>query len=256
MGENNLIFKNMEMQLLKKVIIRGKIKTLTGLHIGGSNNTVQIGGVDTAVVRNPIDNKPYIPGSSLKGKMRCLLEQSLGVFGKRINDKVQHPASDFTSGEKAIPVLRLFGTASGDDNNIPSRIIVRDCELIDDDFKIRDNTNTDLPYTEAKTEITIDRITAAAIPRQIERVPAGIEFSLDIVVNIFSDDVEKEMMELVYNGMRLLQDDYLGGKGSRGSGQVKFIVEKVIERSSNFYLENMHEAEKEYTSVVLPAELK
>lgn len=247
----------MEKKLAKKVLISGKIKTLTGLHIGGSNNTIQIGGLDNSIIRNPLDNKPYIPGSSLKGKIRSLLEQSLGVAGtKKMGGKVEHGPTDKNSGKEAIPILNLFGMASGDDDNIPSKIIVRDCNILDEDGKLLENQATDLPYTEAKTEIVLDRITAAASPRQLERVPAGVEFSLNLVVNVFEDDNEKEMLNLVFNGMRLLQDDYLGGSGSRGSGQVAFGIEKVIERGAGFYAENDVSKEKEYTEVPVPAELK
>lgn len=239
-------------QLTKKILISGKIEVLTGLHIGGSNTTLQIGGVDAAVVRNPLNNQPYIPGSSLKGKMRTLLEQSTGEIGGPQGGKIEHGPS------KDGKVARLFGQIESNSSsgyNIPSRIIVRDGNLLNA-TKWLENKNFDLPYTESKTEIVMDRITAAATPRQLERVPAGMEFTLNIAINIFSDSNEKEMMELVYNGMRLLQDDYLGGKGSRGSGQIKFHVEKVIERPASFYTENKTETEKTYTQVQLPEDLK
>ena len=241
----------------KKVLISGKIKTLTGLHIGGSNNTIQIGGLDNSIIRNPLDNKPYIPGSSLKGKIRCLLEQSLGVAGTvEMGGNVRYGPTDKDSGKAAKPILNLFGMASGDDDNIPSKLIVRDGNIIDPGNILLENKATDLPYTEAKTEIVLDRITAAAVPRPLERVPAGVEFTLNLVVNIFEEDNEKEMLNLVFNGMRLLQDDYLGGSGSRGSGQIAFGVEKVIERGAGFYTENDVSKEKEYTEVPVPTELK
>ncbi len=238
--------------LVKKILIKGTVKTITGLHIGGSNNTLQIGGLDNSVIRNPIDNKPYIPGSSLKGKIRCLLEQSLGVAGTQRMGKVEHGATDKNSGVKATPILNLFGTASGDNDNIPSKLIVRDCTLLTDESLF---IKADLPYTESKTEIVVDRITAAAMPRQIERVPAGAEFSFEMVVNIFDQDNEKEMIDLVTNGMRILQDDYLGGKGSRGSGQIKFSILEMKERKAEFYNRNDATAEKKY-DYVIPNDLK
>ncbi len=246
----------MEKKLTKKVLISGKIITLTGLHIGGSNTSIQIGGLDNSIIRNPLDKKPYIPGSSLKGKMRCLLEQSIGVAGTvRMGGKIQHGPTDKQSGDKAMPVLNLFGMASGDDDNIPSKLIVRDCHIIDVDEKLFNNQATDLPYTEAKTEIVLDRITAAAVPRQLERVPAGVEFTLNMVVNIYEGDNEVEMLNLVFNGMRLLQDDYLGGSGSRGSGQISFNIEEVFERGAAFYAANDVSSQKEYTEVEVPGEL-
>lgn len=247
----------MEKKLSKKILIKGKIKTVTGLHIGGSNTSIQIGGLDNPIIRNPLDNKPYIPGSSLKGKIRCLLEQSIGVAGTiSMGGKIQYGPTDLNSGPKAKPILNLFGVASGDNNNIPSKFIVRDCNIIDENDELLKNRATDLPYTEAKPEIVLDRITAAANPRQLERVPAGVEFSLDLVVNIFDGDKEEEMMNLVFNGMRLLQDDYLGGSGSRGSGQIAFEIEEVIEREAAFYAENNMSLERTYTKVAIPLELQ
>lgn len=147
-------------KLVKKVIYTGTITLKTGLHIGGTNAALNIGGPDKFVVRNPINNVPYIPGSSLKGKMRALVEIAKGCTsdGKASND----PES--ISGE-------LFGVATGNDKNRPSRLIVRDAELDLSQPEMFDNT--DLPYTESKTEVAIDRITAKANPRTFERLPAG-----------------------------------------------------------------------------------
>ncbi len=246
----------MKKQLIKKVLISGNIKTLTGIHIGGSNDTIQIGGLDNSIIRNPVDNKPYIPGSSLKGKIRCLLEQSVGVAGtKSMGKNIKYGPTDKGSGESAKPILNLFGMASGDDDNIPSKFIVRDCNIIDDGEQLLKNQSTDLPYTEAKTEVVIDRVTAAAVPRQLERIPSGVYFSFNLVVNVFEEDDEDEMLNMVFNGMRLLQDDYLGGSGSRGSGQIAFDIKKIIEREAAFYSENDKSKEKEYTKVPVPDEL-
>ena len=61
------------MKLEKKIIISGKIIAESGIMIGGNNTAFEIGGTDKQVVRNPINKMPYVPGSSLKGKMRSLL---------------------------------------------------------------------------------------------------------------------------------------------------------------------------------------
>ena len=116
----------------------------------------------------------------------------------------------------------LFGTVgkSEKEDNHPSRLIVRDAEM--------DMTNadmlkdTDLPYTESKTEVTIDRITAKAMPRTIERVPAGVSFNVNMVINIFDGEDESKLLKTLNDAMALLEDDYLGGNGSRGYGQVEF----------------------------------
>ncbi|MEM4313645.1 MAG: type III-A CRISPR-associated RAMP protein Csm3, partial [Thermoplasmata archaeon] len=100
--------------------------------------------------------------------------------------------------------------------------------------ELLNNRNTDLPYTEAKTEVVIDRIKGTATPRQIERVPAGVEFEFEIIFNVWnsvSNEMfvgEEEGLGILSKGMGLLEMDYLGGKGSRGSGHIKFIVNKVI----------------------------
>ncbi len=214
-------------QLEKKIVVKGKIKTLTGLHIGGSNQTIQIGGIDSSVVRNPITNRPYIPGSSLKGKIRSLLEINEGKFGPGLGSEVkQGPTVDHN-----LEIVKLFGNAEKN-GTIPSKIIFRDCDIYDPDDKILNNTHTDLPYTEAKTEIVVDRITAKATPRQIERVPAGVEFTFEVVINVFNNDEGNRHLDLLIKGMKLLENDYLGGKGSRGSGQIKFKIEEV------FYTDN------------------
>ncbi|MCS7028719.1 MAG: type III-A CRISPR-associated RAMP protein Csm3 [Bacteroidia bacterium] len=236
--------------LKKKIIIRGKIKALTGLHIGGSNTALSIGGVDVFVVRNPLTNKPYIPGSSIKGKMRCLLEQLDGISEEKNPRQGQHIKYGPSKKGK---IAHIFGNSDNDDP-VPSKIIVRDGDLLDEKQEILKNKFTDLPYTEAKTEVVIDRKTAKATPRTIERVPAGAEFSLNIVVNVLEGDNEQENLRIIFNGLRLIQDDYLGGKGSRGCGQVQFYIESIKERSKEFYLDTA--PEKDYTEVPIPADLK
>ena len=227
----------MEYQLKKKIIIKGKIKTLTGLHIGGTNTAMGIGGPDSLVVRNPIDNKPYIPGSSLKGKLRAMLDIADGTIKEENMGEVKNG----TTQNPQDASVRLFGNAptkkdvdeKGEQyKQFPSRVIFRDCKIVssEDIFK-----NTDLPFTESKTEVVIDRITAKAMPRQLERVPAGAEFELNMVLNVFENDNEKDQIKNLERAMKLLQDDYLGGSGSRGYGQIKFIVEDVLERDMEFY---------------------
>jgi CRISPR-associated protein Csm3 len=215
-------------KLTKKIIVTGKIIAQTGLQIGGTNSAMSIGGPDKTVIRNPITNEPYIPGSSLKGKMRSLIEISYGYIREVNMGNVHYGPDDNFEHISA----KLFGSTNKDtEKQRPSRIIVRDGKLLNPE-KLQ---NTELPFTESKTEVIIDRITSAAMPRQFERVPAGAEFDLNIVLNIFEKDNEKELIEHVFKGLQLVQDDYLGGSGSRGSGQVKFKVEKVIQRTAEFY---------------------
>ena len=223
--------KSKQYNLSKKILIRGKIVIKTGLHIGGTNNSLGIGDMDNAVVRNPVSNEPYIPGSSLKGKMRSLLELAYGYVKSKSMGNVKFVGND----DPNLITTRLFGSARGDEKQRPSRIIVRDGELLNGD----DLSNTELLYTEGKTEVVIDRITSAAMPRQLERVPAGAEFALNIVLNIMEEDNQSDEEELItqlFKSLLMVQDDYLGGSGSRGSGQVEFTIEKIEERTADFYV--------------------
>lgn len=199
-------------QLVKKIKINTSITLITGLHIGGNSENVEIGGIDNPVVKLASKGDvPYIPGSSLKGKMRCLLEQAAGAPQVGLDKKVNN----------------LFGITESRVNNTsnqPSKIIVRDAMLSNDSKKmLLDCDNLDMPYTENKFENVIDRVKGIAQhPRQTERVPAGAEFNAEFIINVWDDDDEQELMALFEKGIRLLENDYLGGSGSRGYGQIKF----------------------------------
>ena len=208
-------------QLVKKIKINTSITLITGLHIGGSSENVEIGGIDNPVIKLASKGDvPYIPGSSLKGKIRCLLEQAAGAPKVGLDAKVNN----------------LFGITESKSNNTdnqPSKIIVRDAMLSEDSQKmLLDCNNLDMPYTENKFENTIDRVKGIAQhPRQTERVPAGAEFNAEFILNIWDDDDEQEIMSLFEKGIRLLENDYLGGSGSRGYGQIKFGEMKKTELS-------------------------
>lgn len=202
-------------QLVKKIKINTTIELLTGLHIGGSSDNVEIGGIDNPVIKIATkDNQPYIPGSSLKGKMRCLLEQIAGS----------------TEVGNNVEVNNLFGSTEKKKNGevvikgVPSKLIVRDAMLqaqSANDLSTCDNL--DMPYTEGKWENRIDRVKGTASdPRQMERIPAGVFFDVEFVVNVWDDDKEKDLLDLLQKGINALENDYLGGSGSRGYGQIKF----------------------------------
>lgn len=209
-------------KLLKKIVYTGTISIKTGLHIGGTNAALNIGGPDKFVVRNPINNIPYIPGSSLKGKMRALVEIYNGCVSER--DGKVGPSNDPNSISGA-----LFGVSSDSQNSHPSRLILRDAEL---DESACNFNNTDLPYTESKTEVNIDRVTAIANPRTFERVPAGAKFNFSMILNIFEGENEENLKGTLDQAIKLLEDDYLGGQGSRGYGQIKF--ENIKEESKTY----------------------
>ncbi|MCR5191973.1 MAG: type III-A CRISPR-associated RAMP protein Csm3 [Bacteroidales bacterium] len=213
-------------KLIKKIRIETTIRLKTGLHIGGSKENVEIGGVDLPVIKLAANEQmPYIPGSSLKGKMRCLLEQSMGSANVGGNEKVN----------------KLFGITKGrSDAPIPSRLIVRDAMMSEKSVEMLKNcSDLDMVFTEVKFENTINRSTGVAKdPRQIERVPAGVEFNVVFIVNIWDDEdvSEADQIALLKKGVKLLENDYLGGCGSRGYGQVEFLdwKETVLSDDNNW----------------------
>ena len=202
-----------------KFIITGKIKVLTGLHIGTSGDFSAIGAVDNIVIRDTVTNKPIIPGSSLKGKMRYLLSRA------KYNSTLTMPNIKKESDD----IKRLFGAS---EPVVLSRLQFCDMLLREKDYG-RD-VEFDLPYTEIKYENTIDRGTCVANPRQQERVPAGSEFDFRLIYNIENtENMEEEVkcdFENILLMFELLEDDYLGGHGTRGYGRVKFEDLKLIEK--------------------------
>jgi len=238
-----------ELRLQGKYIIQGKIKVLTGLHIGGPTTGLNIGGVDNIVIKDA-KGKPYIPGSSLKGKMRSLLEKSEGLAGDGqrvwvVKDKVSIHMCD----DSKCKVCNIFGRTSGEHitvkgerltihNVTPSRLIVRDVFLSSESIE-KFEGKLDLEWTEVKWENTIDRVTSQANPRQTERVPAGAIFGDDeepfeMIYNVF-DDADKENLRWVFKALKLLEEDYLGGSGTRGYGKIRFENLKVFWNSSEDY---------------------
>ncbi len=205
----------MSNKLIKKINIKSEVEIISGLHIGDSSDNVEIGGVDNPIVRKTIDNVPYIPGSSIKGKIRSLLEQIAGSAEVGGNNEINN----------------LFGFAS---DNMPSKIIVRDAYMKDESIKeLSASEYTDLPFAEIKFENVIDRVKGTAQhPRQMERVPAGVKFNVNFVINVWDTDGDGSILIALLNkGIKALENDYLGGSGSRGYGQVKFgeLKQEVID---------------------------
>lgn len=201
-----------------KLVIEGTIVLKTGMHIGGSSDFSAIGAVDSPVVRDTLTRLPLIPGSSLKGKMRYLLAKELnnGIFVKEPNNDQDE-------------ILRLFGSSEKDK--------IRRARLKFNDIKLSNLAELEtfnVSSTEVKFENTIDRKTAVANPRQIERVIAGSKFDFEIFYNLDDiKEVEKDF-ENIKQGFDLLEFDYLGGHGTRGSGRIAFENLSVITAVGNF----------------------
>lgn len=191
-----------------KIQITGKIEVVTGMHIGGSSAFAAIGAVDSPVIKDVRTNLPMIPGSSLKGKMRTLLAKTYNGNGKM-------PAKPDDDDER---LIRLFGSAKKERLK-RSRIIISDMVMCNDK-ELREQGLESM--TEVKFENSINRLTAVANPRQIERAVRGSQFDIDFIYEVEEENEIVEDFETLSQGMKLLQYDYLGGHGSRGYGKVKF----------------------------------
>ena len=223
-------------QLQGRIFLQGNIKALTGLHIGGNSGELDIGGIDNTVIRNAYNRQPYIPGSSVRGKMRSMLDRHFNnALEKRVGRDVFVHECEKPNDYKECQVCQVFGVAPQKNmrgKTMPGRLIVRDTFLTPESLDALDKADTDTDYTEIKTEVAIDRITSAATPRQQERVPAGTTFGpFQIVHSLYTlhgsetdNQINDELayFDTVLKGMELLEDDYLGGSGSRGSGQIEF----------------------------------
>lgn len=225
-------------QLFGRIFITCNIKAMTGLHIGGSSTGLEIGGVDNPVIVDALTDTPYIPGSSLRGKMRSQLEKTLGLrqnnrVGKATIHTCKTPAEyDANNG---CPVCHIFGVPGETDATGSTLLLVRDVMMTETTRQELIHAHTDLTYTELKTEVAIDRVTSAAAPRNIERVPAGAIFGpAELVFAVYTDSDFNRFRHVV-DGLQLLEDDYLGGSGSRGSGKIKFENLKISARSSRQY---------------------
>lgn len=193
--------------MFTKIQITGKIEVVTGMHIGGSSAFAAIGAVDSPIVKDARTKLPMIPGSSFKGKMRTLLAK---VYNENLANKPDDDAPCLT---------RLFGSAKKDQVK-RSRVLIADM-IMSNAQELRNQGLQSL--TEVKFENTINRVNAVATPRQIERAIRGSVFDLDIIYEAEEEKEIVEDMEILANGFRLLQYDYLGGNGSRGYGKVKFL---------------------------------
>ena len=247
-----------------RVFVQGNVRAVTGLHIGGAAGALEIGGVDSPVIRSPLDNQPYIPGSSLRGKMRSLTERLYGseqnffvnrARGKEVlvhtcqagnppktlDDKEADKAAlekwraEYEEKFNQCPVCSVFGVTGDEPVPHPTSLVVRDAHLSQTSADKLEKAQTDFPYTEIKWEATIDRVTSAATPRQIERVPAGAVFDgFELVYNIY-DEPGRDHFPGVLKALQLVEEDYLGGLGSRGGGKVQFLLTGVYARLGTDY---------------------
>ena len=209
------------------------IRTLTadlilesGLHIGAGDSEIHIGGIDNPVIKHPVSGEPYIPGSSLKGKIRSLLEWKSGAVQEDPLGKKEYDRSEGAQQTAVKHILQLFGI-SGDTQDEGfqkeighTRLAFWDCPL--DETYAQEQRDNDRLYTEAKSENRINRISGEAKdPRQTERVPAGAKFRFKLTLKQYDGD-DDTLLNTLLTGLKLLEWDSLGGSGSRGYGKVRF----------------------------------
>ena len=216
-------------QLTGITTISATLELVTGLRIGAGDSEMHIGGVDNTVIKHPHTQSPYIPGSSLKGKMRSLLEWRSGAVQEKPIGKDAITAANDQTRPEVVRILQLFGIGGGEleDNKPlaleigPTRISFWDCSLNADwEAQIREDN---FSLTEVKSENSINRISGVALnPRFTERVPAGAQFDFRLSVKKLAGD-GPELLDTVLQGLKLLELDSVGGSGSRGYGKVKFV---------------------------------
>jgi CRISPR-associated protein Csm3 len=265
--------------LLGKLRLTSNLRIVTGLHIGAGGENLDIGGLDKSVMRDPLTKHPYLPGSSIKGKMRSILERFLnkpvnraggsGTFRYESDDlESGYSTNDIEfQGASTCEVSRVFGSTGtncwlpetivrsqgletvGKDEktfkgvkhlkakgrNSPARLIVRDCHLNIDSAEKLKAIDTGLYMTEWKFENGMDRITAAANPRQLERVPAGAIFEFELVYTVENPEQAVKDLQNLAIALAILEDDALGGHGSRGYGKVAFEEFQLFYRDLDYY---------------------
>jgi CRISPR-associated protein Csm3 len=253
--------------LIGKLLLDGELICETGLHIGAGKGSLDLGGADNPVVKDAF-GRPYVPGSSIRGKVRSLLEHAAGAvspsdlvfLSRRRGQEVRIHQSDNPADE----ICLLFGRnpgrmdrASGDHIDVshatPARLTVYDAPLDLDSITQQMRENLDDELTEVKSENAIDRITCQANARTLERVPAGAKFKVRIVLDVLCAE-DRELVGKLVEGLRLLEDDSLGGGGSRGNGRVRFANWTVNWRSRGYYAAG--EAEQALASAPATAELQ
>ena len=245
-----------ELKLIGKLILEGEMLCESGLHVGAGKGSLEIGGADNPVVKDA-QGRPYVPGSSLRGRIRSLLEQATGMavpselvyISKRKGQEVRIHQSDRPDDEICILFGRSPGrmekAGGGDENGAqatPARLSVFDAPLIPGSITAQMRENLDDELTEVKSENAIDRITSQANPRTLERVPAGARFKIRMVLDLLCAE-DSVLPALLVQGLRLLEDDALGGGGSRGNGRVSFDNLKLTWRGRDYYASGADERE-------------
>lgn len=203
-----------------KILVEMEITLVTGMHIGASKEYSAIGSVDSPVVTDPLTKLPMIPGSSLKGKLRSLLART---YNDRTTDEMEKDHEG---------IARLFGSSHQKNKISPARILISDAIMSKkEENRLREFGVEDV--TEVKFENTISRLTGIAKPRQIERIIRGAQFTVEMIYEVYEKEEALKDIELLFEGCKLLENDYLGGHGTRGYGRVNITSMKISELTEN-----------------------
>lgn len=228
----------MELKLQRIVELKGTLVLESNLHIGSGNLEMHIGGTDNPIIKHPHSQEPYIPGSSIKGKIRSLLELKTGVAALAYNnDNKSGGIADFktylkSNNEDVASILKIFGFSASDkssstDEELKARELGPTRASFADSYLNKEWKNQAIenlwPLAVEKQETAIDRISGTAKHnslRQTEMVPAGTKFDFRITFKIFHDS-DNKLLDLLKEGIELLQQDAIGGYGSRGYGRIR-----------------------------------
>lgn len=256
-------------KLLGKIIISGEIIVQTGLAIGGNKAGIEIGALDNPVIKTH-HGEPYIPGSSLKGKLRSLLARAAGSNSVKKDVEISKSTNDALEKEGIQPIYKyiapLFGYGAGEikihedtdqtDQTEQTEQTEQTAEKRSNRkgealLKVRDaflkkEKDRNEKFTEEKMENSIHRLTGVANPRPIERVLPGTVFSLDMYLDVYDIDEAQQHLQLLDLALQLLTDDYLGGGGSRGNGKVELTnlqitYKKLIPEGETIYIKEDNE---------------
>jgi len=208
----------MRLKLVRHAPITGTLVLKSGTRVGGSKEDLEIGGMDNPVIRHPLTGVPYIPGSSIKGKMRSLLEYKTGQIGR--------DGEPCGCGQEPCLVCIVFGPHKTVKHNLgPTRIIVRDSMMTKkSESELEALRKEGTLYVEVKAENWIDRRTGVAGGgglRSQERVPEGTAFDLHLSVRVFEDDKPEGILDFIKCGLKMITQDTLGSSGTRGYGWVE-----------------------------------
>ncbi len=227
MEQENLI-KHFKLERI--IHLKGILRCKEGIHIGGTKEFSEIGDIENPVIKNPLTNLPYIPGSSIKGKCRSYLEKKYkgtdgGPYGGEAKEKLKN--GEPCNCGKCF-VCKLFGHTNSKGTTGPTRLLFRDCEMTEEwQKKYKRVMEQKGPSVfEIKTETAIDRRSGTAMRgslRKYERVPPGTEFDFELTVRIFEGDDEDKLIEKVEEMLKALNNEGIGGSVSRGSGRVEFV---------------------------------